>query len=577
VTRKPATPDAKTETLEFLLFSGCYEEVIARTATSPDASTRPEVIGALALSGRLDEARSAFSGFVRDTTDIEARTRARFFMVAGHCHAGQQVQAMRMVRASVADLPQSTGRTRFWVWQGLALARYFEGRFDRARAAGRRALSTAMQASFSYARVLSLDLLAHILVHRGELHAGLRLLDQAASLARRLGYRDNEATLRTSALILEAEYLLVDVGTAIDNLERAVANPDVSYFTRRNGLIVLATLCAVRGDATRAQSALDEARKIALPGSDRRGKTRWLIARAWATALSRGFEAARALLDEARAAADGQPPLLAELGFVEAFCFAPSPELLRRLPEIAKQTRLARAELAAGYVANQRLPDPATIEDGFARALVIATTGNQAERLYSLMETGFWGLVPCALELDPKRRLVLLGEYLICEDHGTTSVVDAPTGPSRRVLLALGEGYRSRPALAQEVWGLNRYDPIRHSAVINTAMSRLRSSLPTPEWVITDDDGYHLADGMELVVVGTTLSRTEPSVPPPPTEEDVVAKKLRDDGPCGTAGIAAALEVSTSSALRILRKMLDDGRIRRMGSGRATRYHLVDE
>lgn len=538
----------------------------------------PEAIGALALSGRLDEARSAFAGFVRETEDVEARTRARFFMVAGYCHAGQQAQAMRMVRASLSDLVATRGRSRFWIWQGLALARYFEGRFDRARAAGRRALSTAMQASFSYARVLSLDLLAHILVHRGELHAGLRLSRQAASLAARLGYRDNEATLRTAALVLEAEYLVVDISTAIENLQAAVSAPEVSYFTRRNGLVVLATLCAAKGDAGRAQMALDDARKIALPGSDRRGKTRWLIAQALSIALSRGADAAVALLEEARKAADGQLPLLADLGFVEAFCIGPSPALLDRMPAIAKQTRLARAELAADHLTGKSLPDPAAIEDGFARAFLAARTGSVEQRVAWLLDAGVLGLIPQAVGLAPGRRLILMGEHLISEDHGTVAAAAAPGGPSRRVLMALGGGYRSRSDLAQEVWGLNRYDPVRHSAVINTAMSRLRNALPLPAWVVTDDDGYHLAPQVELLVLGQEalpVSLPE-SVPPPPSEDDAVVAALRSDGPSSSADIAAALKVSASSALRILRRLTEEGRVRRTGTGRATRY-LVDD
>ncbi len=171
-----------------------------------------------------------------------------------------------------------------------------------------------------------------------------------------------------------------------------------------------------------------------------------------------------------------------------------------------------------------------------------------------------------------------MGEHLISEDHGTVAAAAAPGGPSRRVLMALGGGYRSRSDLAQEVWGLNRYDPVRHSAVINTAMSRLRNALPVPEWVVTDDDGYHLAPQVELLVLGheaLPVSLPE-SVPPPPSEDDAVVAALRSDGPSSSADIAAALKVSASSALRILRRLTEEGRVRRTGTGRATRY-LVDD
>jgi hypothetical protein len=53
--------------------------------------------------------------------------------------------------------------------------------------------------------------------------------------------------------------------------------------------------------------------------------------------------------------------------------------------------------------------------------------------------------------------------------------------------------------LIANVWGIARYAPDRHVAVIHTAVSRLRQSLGEPDWVVTHGEGYSLADGVDVV------------------------------------------------------------------------------
>lgn len=576
--KKTADEGAVSEidkSLEFLLFSGDYDAVIERTSRSVDPATMPALVGALALSGRLDEARSAFRAFSADRPPAEEVTQARFFLVAGLCHAGQVVQALRLVRASLDDLTGPTGRTRFWIWQGLALVRFFEGRFRRARAAGRKALASAMEASFPYARVLSLDLLAHVLLYTGELHAGMRLLDQAAKLAETLGYKENAITLRTSAVVYRLQYLLADVGEAIGETEEALAAPGVSYFTRRNGLVELAKAWALHGHGDRAQQALEEARRIALPGSDRRGKSRWLLAQGLVLATSRGSEPAREVLMEARGTAGQQRTLIAELGFVEGVFVAVGADRRRELGAIARETGIQRAQIAAAHLAGEDLPQPASVEDGLGRILLRCWRAEPAERIASLRQAGLLGLVPWALDLEPGRRLILTQEHLITESRGNVASLPAPTGPSLRVLLAIRDGFRTREDLAETVWGLGRYNPSKHSAVINTAVSRLRGSFVEPSWLVTHEEGYHLAEGVEMVTLEAGVITSEAASPPPPTEEQSVVDLLHRQGARSSAEMARALHMSPSSALRLLRKLMEDGKVRRTGSGRATRYEIA--
>ncbi|HHH27085.1 MAG TPA: winged helix-turn-helix domain-containing protein [Polyangiaceae bacterium] len=476
----------------------------------------------------------------------------------------------------MADLRMTDGRVRFWIWQGLALVRYFEGRFRRARAAARRALASAMQASFPYARVLALDLLAHILVHTGELHAGMRLLEQAAQLAASLGYADNAITLRTSVVVHELEYLLRDVASAITRAEQTLAEPGVSFFTRRNGLIELAKAQALHGRRDEAAQALAEARRISLPGTDRRGKSRWLAAQALSLLLCEGEAAARPVVAQARRAADGHAPLLAEVAFLEAMLIGPRPDLVEELLDLAKRTGMARAKVAHAFATGSGLPEPATVEDGLCRALLRCRDAAAEQRIHVLVEERLLGLVAWALNKPPGQHLILLADRLICDDRGGVSVVPAPPGPSRRVLVSLGSGYKSREALAECVWGLKRYVASKHSAVINTAMSRLRAALPEPGWVVTADDGYRVAAGVQVIVLGDELPMASTSAPPPPSDEMRIVAMLRAHGTASSADVARVLGISPSTALRALRRMVGDGRVRRLGSGRATRYVLVD-
>jgi len=62
MTQSPAeSPPIGEKSLEFLVFAGAYGSVLERTASGYADADAPSVIGALALSGRLEEAESAFA------------------------------------------------------------------------------------------------------------------------------------------------------------------------------------------------------------------------------------------------------------------------------------------------------------------------------------------------------------------------------------------------------------------------------------------------------------------------------------------------------------------------------------
>jgi Winged helix-turn-helix DNA-binding len=566
--------------LDSLVFAGAYEAVSKRAAAGFSDAEAPAVIGALALAGRLDEAESVFEARVRGNPALEPR--ARFFLIAGHCHAGNSARALGCARQSAAYLRRGPPSDRFWACQGLALVRHFEGRSSRARRVALRALGAAALADLPYGRFLSLDLLAHVEMHVGHIHAGMRLLRQASELADALGYSENAATERAAQLLFELRFSVGGPETE-SAVQALVTAPGVSYFTRRNGWLELSSAHALRGAAVLARAALEEARRIALTGADRRARARYFIGDALVVALSHGAEAAAASLAEARAEAQSQLTLLGEILFVElTFCGQRSPSALAEAERIARSTGVARVGVACLLASGADPGAALRAEDGLCRLLLELAPLPPGERLRRVVRAQKLGLVPWALGTAPGRRLIALGASIITEHHGNVSLNELKNRPALRLLLELGRGYRSRSELMREVWNISHFVHARHTPTLHTAISRLRVALAEPDWIITHDDGYSLASGVEVLaydageVGGPVLSPAGVSIAPPPDDRQRLISHIERHGATSSADLARALGLSGSTTLRLLRTLCSDGSLARHGSGRATRYSRHD-
>jgi hypothetical protein len=585
--------------LDSLVFAGAYAEVAKRAAVGFSDADAPAVVAALALAGRLDEAESVFESRLRDAG--ARMSQARFFLIAGYCHAGNPARASALVRRSARLLRTGPARERYWACQGLGLLRHFEGRSSRARRAARQALSAAMEADFPYGRFLSLDLSAHVAVATGNIHAGMRLLTQASELADALGYAENAATERATQLLFELRFSIG--GEAVLRAVRElVTAPGASYFTRRNGLLELSSAYALRGESERARVDLEESRRVALPGKDRRARARYFNGHALCLALARGADAARPSLLEARAEAENQLTLRGEIAFVELmFCGERSPEALADAAHIALQTGAERVRVAHALATGQMAGSPARVEDDLCRLLLEAAPLPPLGRLRRILDSRMLGLVPWALGVTPGQRLISIGNVILSENHGNVSQNELSNRPARKLLAELGRGYRSRAELMRDVWNINHFVPTRHTPTLHTAISRLRVALAVPDWIVTYDDGYALAPGVEVLsfseldgaepgaapgvsdatspsataasASGARTSGAPLSLPPPDDRQRLLAYVTKH-GPQSSADLARGLRLSGSTVLRLLRGLVAECHLERQGSGKATRYQL---
>jgi DNA-binding winged helix-turn-helix (wHTH) protein len=290
--------------------------------------------------------------------------------------------------------------------------------------------------------------------------------------------------------------------------------------------------------------------------------------------MSEGAERARASIEEARASAADELTLQVEVSFVDVVLARQrSAARLDALADLARRTGIQRARIACEVAAGKSLLYPPRVEDGLGRVLLECCERSPLERVQRVLSAGLCGLVPWALGREPGRRIVLTETHIIAEDHGNVHAREVPSGPTLRLLLALRHGHLSRANLLNEVWGIARFVPTRHLPVLHTAISRLRASLGEREWIVTHDDGYSLVTGLEIITWDETPEGLiSASAAPPPDDQERVRAFVLGNGPVSSAQVAESLKLSASTALRLLRRLADDGQVVKSGGGRGTRY-----
>ncbi|AKF07283.1 ArsR family transcriptional regulator [Sandaracinus amylolyticus] len=566
--------------------SGLHHEVLARAWDAPDAAFEPDdapcVVGSLALLGRIDEALALADDVRADPTSTDAIVvESQFFAIVGLCHAGRYADAESRARSNLRYAGASDPRTRFFVFQGIALFRYFVGRIGRARLASRRALREAVRARFQYGRLLALDLRGHVLVQRGEVNAGLRVLDQAEKLAMALGFEGHRVSIECARLAYENRHGRRDAEVESALTQVAIASMG-NVYALRSAWLELAFRSALSGDAERGREALDRAAEHTIPESDHRGRARFSITLALLARLDRSLDDAREALDDARRALEAghDRSLLAELIAWDRVLGTGLFE-----PDLARSESLAR--LTDGLVARalEAMDGGRTLGSAVANEsplwALLASDAPHAARVAVALRRGWLGLVPLLIAREPGRDLVFTSDALVAADHGTVVHATKLPGHARELLAALGAGERTKEALINEVWRVARYSPQHHDAVIHTAIARLRRTLgPLAEWIRTTPQGYALQSGVRVVrlddaghdapVASTT---SEPEQPEREERDPILA--LLAERPLRSTELAERLRVSEATALRRLRALVASGAITRDGTGKRTRYVLT--
>lgn len=587
------------ELLARLFMEGQHQAVLDASFDRGDAPSGEDaawVVGSLSLLGRLDEALSLAESF--DGARSEVVVATRFFVIVGLCHGGRYDEAKRWVRRNLAFVRDPNALTRFYVFQGIALHRYFTGAVGRARLGARRALREAVRAHFAYGRLLALDLSGHVLCQRGEVSAGLRVLTQAERLARSLGASSHAIAIECAHLAYQNRH-----GRGGPDLEEALSRVAVTstdnLYALRAAWLELAFRGAIQGDAVRARDALERAREQALPERDHRARARLLLVEAILARLD-GSEGAvfDALAEAGRALDRGDDLVLrTELSLWDAVLGAAvfdgsaarAAELRRRSGTVIADFLWAMNGGAA--------PSHVSLSESPLWAL-LTLDAPVGERAAEAIRRGWLGLLPLLFAPSPGRYLFFVGDALISADRGTVSQQDRLPGHAREILETLRRGPRSKEELVREIWRVGRYAPHLHDAVLHTAVARVRRAMGSAaEWLETTPGGYALREDVALIVLRSagiardadadadadpdetsnpTDAPREPPAPlaPPAPSEDLAQALLRvlARGPASIAQLEDASGASPATVLRRLRELIAKDLVIREGRGKRTRY-----
>ena len=230
--------------------------------------------------------------------------------------------------------------------------------------------------------------------------------------------------------------------------------------------------------------------------------------------------------------------------------------------------------------------------------LLRAAVRRDERALPRLCASGLLGPLPELLGLAPGRRVILLSSEnaVLVEDHGDLWLRPGPPRWAPPLLRLLSRG-ASKEAIVAGLWGLRRYFPDRHDPLVRTTIHRLRAFLePRGEWVTVTSGGYGLAASVHVIGANAAEPIEAPLVEvedealddplpaprvatraaavaiDPATADGRVLERLRRDGEMGVPELSRALDLSESTALRALRRLVRGKQVARSGKARATRY-----
>jgi tetratricopeptide (TPR) repeat protein len=605
-------------------YAGLYAEVLARTIDGP-AFDVPEddaafVVGALAFTGRLEEARALLGslqqgGGAPSPAGLRGRVAARFFLGVAYGRAGRHDEAERAFRENLRAAGASADPTcRFYVAQGLACFRYFRGLMAHAARHVRRSLRHAFEARFQYGRLLATDLRGHALVQTGRVREGVALLEQARDLARALGLTGNAGAIECALACYRARFGVIPLALAIEELSALArgTSAEDSYSLR----LVQAELgqqLALAGRCDEAWATLSALSAAPIPDGDGRARVRFLLACAAVARLRYGLDSARTYAAEARAALGAGYDHALEVDLLCAELTVADPaargDLALRLAALHTATGISRARVYVGvFDATAEVASAVRVsefEEDRAGARLAGVWSESQAGLARLIRDGHLGLVPLAAGVAPDPAIVEVSpDRFVLAERGNVRLLDeAPPGGARLLReIAAGEGSRrafhGKDQLLAAVWGIARYRADRHDALVHTAVSRLRALLGTSgHWVESRNGAYRLAAQVTFRGLGgpgepalsapesrelaAGFPKAEGGAEPhaegdPDARERALLAHLGRAGSCSTADVAGALKVSEMTAFRTLRALLDRGLVTRSGKGRGTRYGAVD-
>jgi DNA-binding winged helix-turn-helix (wHTH) protein len=584
---------------EVEFFKGNYRQIIASTIDSANWRSNLEeinaVIGSLSFTGRMEEASHLFKTTFEEMSRGQ-KIAARFFLGVGLTRLSKYKQARQLFTLNLKEGRHNLdAREKFFVYQGVSFYCFYSGRFGAAERASVRAYTAAMDDNSLYGKALATDLRGHTLVQRGQVAAGLKLLRQAESFAQTLGSGSLPAVIQIARLNYEAQFA-VNPETGIHSLKKAIEtlSADDTY-SQTNLRLELSRQLILRGRSQEALRLLDEISKAVYESQNRRQEVTLNLRYAEAMLFSGETMRALGLIRGAKRGLDPEVDhslelqiALTELRLANALEMNEQRSLIeeriRKLCKISgydipSDLTLLHGKFSASVLASQGEPLRVVIQNDPERALELIFANGSLIFLYEVLAVSPKSKV-LYLDLEPGS-ITLFESGDVAHHPGLTPLL-------RKLLSQLRHGKTSKSELVKAIWGYE-YEAFRHDSIVYSAITSLRKFLDEKaHWIVTLEDGYCLAEGVQVVSYAPKNAGQEiieRTVPSDETEAFLanlnyrqvqILKLLKIRTFIDAKACREQFEVSEITATRDLSHLMRAGLVVRVGRGRAIRYAKVE-
>jgi tetratricopeptide (TPR) repeat protein len=620
---------------ERLLYQGRYSEILALSVDSPDFQPGPEnlpqVVAALALLGRTEEAGGLYHAYI-NTLPPKAALVTRFFYGLAVCRERRMraaralfVENLKRARDLVVELHKDGApipeveRVKFHAAQGLAFLRYNMGYFRRAEFWIKKALNSATASSFQYGSCLALELYGHIQLQLGQVNAGMINLKLARDKASRLGQGALTQTFDAAQRLYRATYgLCSHADEVIAELNEALGKCKYEdAYTKASLQIQLARILTLTGDLREASALLEKASSLVYKVDNPYLETIYNLGLAHVQMLEGNYAIALSIARNAESRARDRsymPSVLKSLGLQ---C-----QILERMGMGAEHKAVIREikSLTAktGSFISKRIQSRSEFITANCRRgedplgdLIDDVHFNKREITSDIFARGWLTFLHQVLGITPQQNLIVFdlqpGSLTLFARGHITHRAEGCSALIKKLLLALKDGRElSKEEITHFLWA-QAYHPARHDPLIYTLIARTRKLLqPYARWIEVTEQGYRLEEGVSLRngrVVNPTNREPEPQKLPstasmmPDFEQEParpesfgleqhlphlnvrqieildIARSLEKIQP---RHMARRFKVSDATITRDLSRLVELGTLKRFGSGRSTYYQSID-
>lgn len=588
-------------------FSDVVEIFENTKSLQKEAPLFPYWIGSLVLSGQLDKALALYD---KKSLNSPQQVACRFYLALGSIRNSRYKEGRSFLIQNLRQLStQTKPLERFFIYQGIAFYRFFCGRFSQAKKNAELSYKSAIAADFTFGEILSKDLLAHSLIHTGQIRLGLRYFDETLQTAKRVHNQWMGPAIQIAILKFKAQFG-IDPKNDVEKIETALEKIETrDIYSKGELLLELVRQYILRGQFSKAEDILAKASDIIYKNQNRRQMALLNLRMCYVLFLQAQYTQSLHVLRFAEQNIDPEIDLSLwmqvsglKLKLYETLNRANDLKLLRqKLSQKSLDSQNQIHKKIMQRLQNKTEQQTALGEDPIGDLLDrVARGDNKAPQL--ILESGFYGLLHKCYQLPFGTQSVIFDLHpgtIVLLDKGNVSLQSKGVNSVlRKIILLIKDAPKTKEQLVQEIWGYE-YDPLRHDTLIYSSINKVRKLLaPHSDWIQLTEDGYQIQKSVKIIIKNTlkqkspqNQSQTPAQLSPKKSKPKIQSRwakhakdlnfrqmqimdYLKTHPSISVLELSSKLLISKPTATRDLSKLYDLGILTRVGQGRATRYLL---